>query len=430
MISTWYLLCFLSAAAVLIAFSNQYILKMQTTIAITSGAVVLSLVLILAIKLAGNETAQMLSDTFGQIDFTELLLNGMLGLLLFAGALEINLAAMRQQRWEITALVIFSTLASTFLIGWVGWYLLTICGVSIPLIYCLLFGALISPTDPIAVLAIIKKMQAPERISIQVEGESLFNDGVGLVLFKTLFAVAFSGVAPTVSGISELFFFEAGGGILFGFVLAYMGHFLILNSRDGNLRLLITFCIPTAGFATANLMDVSGALAMVVSGIFIGNVTRTQSAVKNHSDNVHHIQSFWHGIDAYLNSLLFLVIGLLIVTLPITKLEIFIGLAAIPLVLLARFISVGVPYSVFKKVRDYDKNAIKILTWGGLRGGLALAMAASIPRREFMINDVDLHSLMLVVTYIVVIFSIVIQGSTITPLIQASIDADKSGSAK
>ena len=123
-------------------------------------------------------------------------------------------------------------------------------------------------------------------------------------------------------------------------------------------------------------------------------------------------------------------IGLLIVTLPITKLEIFIGLAAIPLVLLARFISVGVPYSVFKKVRDYDKNAIKILTWGGLRGGLALAMAASIPRREFMINDVDLHSLMLVVTYIVVIFSIVIQGSTITPLIQASIDADKSGSAK
>ncbi len=430
MISTWYLLCFLSAAAVLIAFSNQYILKMQTTIAITSGAVVLSLVLILAIKLAGNETAQMLSDTFGQIDFTELLLNGMLGLLLFAGALEINLAAMRQQRWEITALVIFSTLASTFLIGWVGWYLLTICGVSIPLIYCLLFGALISPTDPIAVLAIIKKMQAPERISIQVEGESLFNDGVGLVLFKTLFAVAFSGVAPTVSGISELFFFEAGGGILFGFVLAYMGHFLILNSRDGNLRLLITFCIPTAGFATANLMDVSGALAMVVSGIFIGNVTRTQSAVKNHSDNVHHIQSFWHGIDGYLNSLLFLVIGLLIVTLPITKLEIFIGLAAIPLVLLARFISVGVPYSVFKKVRDYDKNAIKILTWGGLRGGLALAMAASIPRREFMINDVDLHSLMLVVTYIVVIFSIVIQGSTITPLIQASIDADKSGSAK
>ena len=161
----------------------------------------------------------------------------------------------------------------------------------------MLFGALISPTDPIAVLAIIKKMQAPERISIQVEGESLFNDGVGLVLFKTLFAVAFSGVSATASGISELFFFEAGGGILFGFVLAYMGHFLILNSRDSNLRLLITFCIPTAGFASANLMDISGALAMVVSGIFIGNVTRTESAVKNHSDNVNHIQSFWHGID-------------------------------------------------------------------------------------------------------------------------------------
>jgi len=180
--NAWYLICFLSAIAIFIAFANQYILKMQTTIAITTGSVVISLLLIIAVKLLGDQNALAMTQIVSSIDFNELLLKGMLGFLLYAGALEINLLALRKQRWEITALVLFSTIASTFIVGYLSFYLFSVFGFDVPFIYCLLFGALISPTDPIAVLAIIKQMRAPEGISVQVEGESLFNDGIGLVI--------------------------------------------------------------------------------------------------------------------------------------------------------------------------------------------------------------------------------------------------------
>lgn len=421
--TVWYLLCFLSALAVLIAFSNQYVLKLQTTIAITTGSVLISLLLMLAVKLLGNGTDAALKEVIGTINFNQLLLKGMLGFLLFAGALQIDLHAMRKQRWEITVLVLFSTLLSTFIVGLLSHWALALLGWSVPLIYCLLFGALISPTDPIAVLAIIKQLRAPEGISIQVEGESLFNDGVGLVVFTTLFAVAFSGVEPTLSGVAELFFRDAVGGVLFGFVLALIGHFLLCNSRrDPHMRLLITMIFPTAGFALSNLLDISGALAMVVAGIFIGNVTRSRIA---DPDGAFYVDNFWHGIDSFLNALLFLLIGLLLVTLPISLAEVGIGVLMIPLVLLARFISVGLPYALFRRFRRYDLNSVRILTWGGLRGGLALAMAASIPTGQVLVQGVDIHNLLLTLTYIVVIFSIIVQGLTISPLIHQSIEAAK-----
>ncbi|MBR9884424.1 MAG: sodium:proton antiporter [Oceanospirillales bacterium] len=422
--NAWYLLCFLSALAILIAFTNQYILRLQTTIAITTGSVVISLVLMLAVKLLDDETAKGITEVIGALDFNQLLLKGMLGFLLFAGALEIDLHALRKQRWEITVLVLFSTLASTFMVGYLLYWLLAALGWSVPLIYCLLFGALISPTDPIAVLAIIKQMRAPKGISIQVEGESLFNDGVGLVVFTTIFAVAFAGTDPTLSGVAELFLSDAVGGILFGFVLALFGHFLLCNSKDdAHLRLLITLTIPSAGYALANMMEISGALAMVVAGIFIGNVTRAKVANPDDPMGSYYVNSFWHATDSFLNALLFLLIGLMLVSMPVTLAEIGIGLLVVPLVLLARLVSVAIPFSVFRRYRRYDVNSVRILTWGGLRGGLALAMAASIPSGLVWVNGTDIHNLLLVITYTVVIFSIVVQGLTIAPLVRKSIEA-------
>ncbi|MBJ7539931.1 cation:proton antiporter [Marinomonas transparens] len=421
--NAWYLICFLSALAVFIAFTNQYILKMQTTIAITTGSVVISLLLIIAVKLIGDETALFITQVVAGIDFNQLLLKGMLGFLLFAGALEIDLTAMKKQRWEITILVLFSTLVSTFIVGLLSYYTFQVLGFPVAFIYCLLFGALISPTDPIAVLAIIKQMKAPEGISVQVEGESLFNDGVGLVIFTTIFSVAFYGTEAHFEDIAELFLVDAIGGIVFGLAIAVVGHFLIINCKDMNIRLLVTLTIPSAGFALANIWEISGALAMVTCGILLGNITRPKASKRRGPDGTRYVKDFWHATDSFLNALLFLIIGMLIVTMPLTWEVLGLGLLMVPIVLIARFISIGSPYLVFKRFREYDKHSVKILTWGGLRGGLALAMAAAIPSEQIQILDYDLHDLIVIITYMVVIFSIIVQGLTISPLIKKSIQA-------
>lgn len=418
--NAWYFLCFLSALAIFIAFINERLIKLQTTIAITTGSVVISLLLMLLIKFSGNEVAESISTAVQGLNFNLLLLKGMLGFLLFAGALEIELHLLRHQRWEIAIMALGSTLLSTVIVGYLSYGVLYVLGWHMPLVYCMLFGALISPTDPIAVLAIIKKINAPDKISVQVEGESLFNDGVGLVVFSTIFALAVSGQEPTFSGIAELFFTEALGGIVFGIVLALVAHWLICLSNDSSIELLITLCIPTAGYALANVLEISGPLAMVISGIFIGNVTRTVGFSEHSQLTLTH---FWHTIDAFLNALLFLLIGLLLIVVPVSWAEAGLGLLMIPVVLFARFVSVSLPYLGFRRFRSYDAHSVKILTWGGLRGGLALAMAASIPQGQFEVNGVDYHAVILMMTYIVVIFSIVVQGSTIAPIIQRSIEA-------
>jgi CPA1 family monovalent cation:H+ antiporter len=417
--NAWYFLCLLSVIAILIAFSNQYVLKLQTTIAITTGSVVISLLLMGFTQYYDNSVTQAITTSVASLNFNMLLLNGMLGFLLFAGALEIDLKLLRNQRWEIAIMAFFSTILSTFIVGALCYGIFYVFGWEMPFIYCLLFGALISPTDPIAVLAIIKKMNAPEKISVQVEGESLFNDGIGLVVFTTIFALAFSGETPTFGGVAELFLVDAVGGVLFGLVIALISHWLIRTSHDTSIELLITLCIPTAGYALANVLGISGPLAMVVSGIFIGNVTHSKGFSESSQTTMSH---FWHTVDAFLNSLLFILIGLLLVVLPVTWGEVGLGLLMIPAVLIARFISVGAMYKVFRRFREYDPHSVKILTWGGLRGGLALAMAASIPQGALMVNGADYHTVIVVVTYIVVIFSIIVQGSTISPIIQRSID--------
>ena len=413
-------ICFLSAIAILLGFVTSKISdKIQSTIAITASAMVGSLLLLLLGSFNWLNLDVIATETMKQIDFKSFLLNGILGFLLFAGALGIKLPVMKDQKWEIATFALFSTLASTFIVGFLIYAFANLIGLDVDLIYCLLFGALISPTDPIAVLAIIKNLRAPKRLSMQVEGESLFNDGVGLVIFTTIFAVAFGGQEPTFGGIMSLFLQEAIGGIFYGLVLGLVAHWLISSTDDGSLEILLTLTIPTAGFMLAGVLHVSGALAMVVSGIMIGNWTRKKGFSEQSQRYLDH---FWEMIDHFLNSLLFFLIGFAFLLVDFTFRGFIMMLLAIPICIAARYASIWIPFQAMKQIRTYNPYSLKILTWGALRGGLSLAMALSIPQGVAFINgtDMDVKDLILLMTYAVVTFSILVQGVTIEKMIQQS----------
>lgn len=415
--SVYNIICFLAAAAVFIGFINSKFIKMQTTIAITAGALIVSLI----VAIAGHngllafeaETIKVINE----IDFQSFLLQGILGFLLFAGGLGIKLPHMKDQKWEITVLALFATLFSTFFIGFAFYFICDLIHLKLDLIYCLLFGALISPTDPIAVLAIVKKLHAPQRISTQIEGESLFNDGFGLVIFVTIFTIAFGTETPTVMSVTTLFLQEAIGGIVYGAVLGVIFHYLICASKDQSMEQLLTLLIPSAGYALAEVLHVSGPLAMVVVGIMIGNWTRQKGFSKESEQNISH---FWELVDEFLNGILFLLIGLVMLTFSFHAEDWILMAIAIPLVLAGRYASVFVSYIGFNRFRRYNPMSINILTWGGLRGALAIAMALSVPAGVMIIpeKNIDVREILLVMTYSVVVFSILIQGSTITPMIE------------
>ncbi|SIO92907.1 Na(+)/H(+) antiporter NhaP [Vibrio spartinae] len=421
--SVYHTLCFLAAAAMLIAFLNSKISKMQTTIAITAGSMMLSLLILIAGQNNWFHLTQIAITTMSSINFENFLLKGILGFLLFAGGLGIKLPNLRDQKWEITILALGATLFSTFFIGFSLYGICQLISIQFDLVYCLLFGALISPTDPIAVLAIVKKLNAPKRISTQIEGESLFNDGFGLVIFVTIFTIAFGSEPPTVISVSQLFMQEALGGIAYGFVLGMIFHYLISATDDHSMELLLTIGIPTAGYAFAEILHVSGPLAMVVSGIMIGNWTRFIGFSK---ESEEHLDHFWELVDEFLNGVLFLLIGMSMLLFRFHEEDWIMMAIAVPLVLLARYLSVYVSYIGFKRYRQYNQWSVKILTWGGLRGGLALAMALSIPSGVLIIPEklIDVKEIILVMTYAVVVFSILVQGSTITSMVEKAKKAE------
>lgn len=409
-------LCTLAALAMMIAFINSKVGRLQMTIAITAGALLLSLCIVIAGKAGWFSLKSVAAEAIDRINFETFLLNGMLGFLLFAGGLGIKLPNLKAQKWEIATLALVGTLVSTLIIGGSLWQFFRFIGVEFDLVYCLLFGALISPTDPIAVLAIVKKMHAPEQISVQIEGESLFNDGFGLVLFVTLFAIAFGGEEPTLVGITQLFIHEALGGILYGLALGLLFHTLISSTDDHSMELLLTLGIPTGGYVLASALEVSGPLAMVVSGIIIGNWTRHTGMS---TETREHLDSFWELVDEFLNSVLFLLIGLAMLTFTFHHEDWILMVASIPVVLVARYLSVRFCYLGFTRFRQYNPMSVTILTWGGLRGGLALAMAMSVPSGVEVVasKGIDVREILLVMTYSVVVFSILVQGSTIAPLL-------------
>ncbi|ABR73964.1 sodium:proton antiporter [Actinobacillus succinogenes] len=419
-------ICFLFGLAMFINFFTLKINEnLQSTIIITASAMVGSLLLWVLSAFGWFKLDQLAISIMEKLDFQHFLLDGMLGFLLFAGSLGIKLPLMKEQRREIAVYALFSTFASTFIIGFLIYAIANLLGLNIDFIYCLLFGALISPTDPIAVLAIIKNLKAPKRMSMQVEGESLFNDGIGLVIFTTIFAVAFEGRSPTFGGVLGLFLQEAVGGILFGLLTGFVAHSFISATDDGSLEILITLTIPTVGYSMANLLHVSGALTMVVSGIMIGNWTRRQGFSRQ---SRLYLDNFWEMIDHSLNSLLFLLIGLVLLLVDFSFESSLLMLFAIPVCLTARYISLWIPYRILSRFRAYNPYTLRILTWGGLRGGLALAMALSIPTGAGFITGgevkLDVRDVIILMTYTVVTFSILVQGTTIENMIKKSKCAD------
>lgn len=397
--------------AVAVAYINYRTIRLPAVIAIMAASLALSLGLIIAGKFGLVQTKDTLAIVLRKIDFHELLMDGMLSFLLFAGALNIDISHLQARKWEISLLASLGTVVSTVLVAVLVYWLVPVFGIHLDFIYCLLFGALISPTDPIAVLALFKSLNAPRQMSVFLEGESLFNDGVGIVIFLSLYELAFSGHSISFSSVSTLFLQQAVGGLLYGAALGLLAYFLLKPIDDHKIEILVTLAIVSGGYAFAEWLHVSGPLAMVVAGLFIGNQGRYFYMSKKTRES---LETFWEVVDEVLNAVLFLLIGLELLILDIHLAELLLALLVIPLVLIVRWLCVATPMSFFKRRQSYSPYMIYILTWGGLRGGLAVALALALPA-------IAERQTILTMTYAVVVFSILVQGLTMRPLLRKSL---------
>lgn len=387
----------------LFAYVNHRFVGLPTTIGVMAVALLLSLGLITLDRLGFGALRDYEAAMLRSIDFSQLLMEGMLSLLLFAGALHIDLSELRTHRWQVGLLAVAGTALSTAIVGFGLYLLLPMVGVSLSLGYCLVFGALISPTDPIAVIGILKSAGAPRSVNLVVSGESLFNDGVGVVLFSLLLAMATRGEAPGVGEGAMLLLHEAGGGLLLGAALGGVLFYLLRSIDNYQVEVLLTLAGVLGGYELASLWHVSGPLAMVVAGLIVGNQGRAYAM----SDTTrHHVDLFWELLDEILNAVLFVLLGLEIVLIVFDMQTLAAAAMAIVIALLARLLAVGVPVAVLPRLFRLPAGAWKVLTWGGLRGGISVALVLSLPagpQRE----------LLLALTYAVVVFSILVQGLTI-----------------
>jgi len=345
-----------------------------------------------------------ITDVIKTIDFNTALMKVMLAFLLFAGAIHIDV---KQLKEESAAIISFSTigvLVSTFIIAALMFVVTKWFGIPIDFIYCLLFGALISPTDPIAVLGILKKANIPPTLEMKISGESLFNDGVAVVVFITIYEIIKVGY-DNVSAleIGWLFLKEAGGGLLFGLLLGYIGLWALKSIDNYVIEVLVTLAIVMGGYALAGYLHISGPLAMVVAGIVTGNKSLEEGTSDVTRD---YIDKFWEMMDEVLNAILFLLIGFEMLIIPFNQTLFWLSCVTIVIVLLARFVAVALPIAVLRFGKAFERNAIPILTWGGLRGGISVALALSLPKSSY-------SEVFVSITYIVVLFSIIVQGLTI-----------------
>jgi CPA1 family monovalent cation:H+ antiporter len=387
-----------------LAYLNHRFVGLPTAIGVMAAALGLSLFLVGLDSLGLAQGLRRYEDSLVRsIDFSSVLMQGMLSLLLFAGALHVDLSALKAYRWPVAALAVLGTVLSTAAVGLAMWWALPWLGVQLPLIYCLLFGALISPTDPIAVMGILKSAGAPKELELVIAGESLFNDGVGVVIFSLLLGMLASGAAPTAVQGLQLLAHEAGGGLLFGLALGW-GTFLMLRSVDNyQVEVLITLAAVTGGYALASRLHVSGPLAMVLAGLMIGNHGR---ALAMSDTTRRYVDMFWELVDEILNAVLFVLIGMEVLLVAFSWSLMLATSAAIAITLLARALTVGLPVAAWPRVFNLPAGSWKVLTWGGLRGGISVALALSLPAGELRDTVVGL-------TYGVVVFSILIQGLSI-----------------
>jgi CPA1 family monovalent cation:H+ antiporter len=406
--SLFVIITILIVLSALFGYINVRFLKMPNTIGLMVITILFTLA-VLAISLFDETLLEKEKELISQIDFETVLLDIMLSFLLFAGALHTNFQQLKIQRKPIFTFATLGTITSTFLVGVFTFYLLKLVGIPVDFIYCLLFGALISPTDPIAVLGILKQAGAPKKLETKIVGESLFNDGVGVVIFLTIYQIAKGGAHVSIGHVAEMFLVEVGGGIVLGLLLGWITYRLLKSIDDYDTEVIITIAAVMGGTVLAQYLHLSAPLAMVTTGLMVGNDTVRKSAMSEVTEQ--YVDKFWELVDVLLNTILFVMIGMEILVLTFDGKYILAGILAIPMLLFARYLSLMLPIKFFAKKLDFIPNTNLIMTWGGLRGGISIALALSL--------TVEMHrDLFLVMTYIIVVFSIIGQGLTVGKLIK------------
>jgi len=408
--SIFQVISILITVTAIFSYLNHRFFKLPTTI----GVMLISLLMSVGLIVIGgfaHDFESFTSSFLRQIDFDYALMHGMLSFLLFAGALHINLNDLAKQKGIISILATVGVAFSTFIVGTVLYYLLQVLGLGVSYLFCLLFGALISPTDPIAVMGMLKSAHVPKSLEAQIAGESLFNDGVGVVVFIVLAEMATSNQGFALSRMMLIFFEEALGGAVFGFAIGWIAYLLIKSVDQYEVEILLTLALVMGGYTLAMALHLSGPISIVVAGLLIGNHGRRFAM----SDKTRvNLDTFWELADGILNALLFVLIGLEVLALSFSPNFFLVGLCAIPIVLLARWLSVVIPISITSFRKRYAAGTSVIMTWGGLRGGIPVALALSLPAGKE-------REVLLAVTYVVVVFSILVQGITFRHVIASRI---------
>lgn len=438
------LLLVLSAA---LSWINRAYLKLPHTIGLLVMALVASFIVIgLHAVLPELRVYETLSGAIGQIDFNETLMKGMLGFLLFAGALHVDIDKLKDSKFAIGSMATVGVVLSTFIVGTGFYFLAQAFGAELPFVWALVFGALISPTDPVAVLSILKTVKLPKSLETKIAGESLFNDGVGVVIFTLILAIATGGagahalnettvlagpILAVVPGavsagagvgvwdVVELFMVDAVGGAVLGLIAGWVGYKMMERIDEAAIEILISLALVAGTYAIAYRIDIlghhlSGPIAVVVAGLMIGN---RGAAFAMSEKTKSALFGFWEMVDEILNSVLFLLIGLELLVLGLSGKFVGITLLAIPLVLIARLTAVSIPMRLLGTFRQFTRGAIPVLTWGGVRGGISVALALSLPENEY-------KPLILTATYGVVVFSIIVQGLTIARVVERVVKVD------
>ena len=404
----------LISLAAIFSYINYRFLKIPSTIGLLAIALLMSLSIVVMGKF-GLPIEDHAKELLKDIDFNEALMQGMLSALLFAGALHVHLEELVKQKWVVAILASVGVIASTFMVGYASYFIFGLLGLDVPLIYCLLFGSLISPTDPIAVLGILKTVGASKSLETKIAGESLFNDGVAVVVFLVLLSFVGGGHGGDhgqldAMGVAVLFGQEVIGGTIFGLAIGYVTFRMLASIDNYQVEILLTLGLVLGGYAMASALHISGPIAIVVAGLIIGTKGRKHAM----SDKTReHLDNFWELIDEILNAMLFVLIGLEVLVLTLETQYLLAGVIMIPVILLIRFIAVGIPISILKLSHTFTPKIVRILTWGGLRGGISIALVLTLPAGAH-------REALLVITYVVVIFSILVQGMTVGKLVKSS----------
>jgi len=400
----YYSFSVLIVLAALFSYANLRFLKLPGTI----GIMIIAMLVSVAIRLLGDsyfpDATKDMFQLFNSLDFNEILMGAMLNFLLFAGAMHVNILDLKNLRWTIATYATISVVLSAFIISVILYYIAPYFGIQIPYIYCLLFGTLISPTDPIVVLGILKQAKVPKIIETKITGESLFNDGVAVVMFAVVLQIATNpSFDADFASVSKLFLMEAGGGILLGLLLGFTASNSMKKIDDYKVSALITLSIVMGGFLIAKELHISSPLAMVIAGLIIGNYGKKFAMSKTTQD---YLNKFWELIDEIMNAILFLFIGFELLLIEDLMDQILLGIVTIFIVLLSRTLSIVIPARTILRKNTFSKGSLIVLVWGGIRGGVSIALVLSMPNSEW-------KDLLLEITYIVVLFSIVIQGLTV-----------------